>query len=135
MNLSNARLERCATLKSLGLSLPCEVGSIVARGFADLGYEAFRVLPGEKLISLFTGKISSSSVTHDRELFVVPDVDLLVQEILRRGFSIESLRFVDQHSWQLRLRPSDSDMLICVEELELGSVFLSATEQILTGHQ
>ncbi|RME62070.1 MAG: hypothetical protein D6780_00430, partial [Candidatus Dadabacteria bacterium] len=56
---------------------PLTDGSFVGRGIADVGFEVFRIVPGDKLISLFTG--SSVQLTKElaKDLFTVPTAEEL----------------------------------------------------------
>ena len=99
MNFSNVFLAKCAALKDAGYKRELEPGVIVARGFADLGYEVFSVLPCDKLLSLFTGKITPLAADERQHLFLVPDADGLVQFIqVRCGYEIDC-HTIDGRSW------------------------------------
>lgn len=94
-------IERCFALKGTGFSRPFEVGERVARGFADLGYEEFIVLPSDRLLSLFTGKITSLKQDDLTHLFHIPDVDQLLLWLNQQGVDVESISSTDQRSWKI----------------------------------
>lgn len=83
-------------------------GTRVARGFADLGYEEFCVLSNHRLLSLFTGAITPFGEGEAAHLCVVPDADLLVDVLERRGWDIASLDFEERRCWVVRLTESNS---------------------------
>ena len=101
MNLSNAFLARCLALKHAGYDGEFDLGAIVARGFADLGYEAFCLLTENKLLSLFTGKITSWSADERGHLFLVPDADDLIRFIQDKcGYSV-NCDTIDGRTWKI----------------------------------
>lgn len=73
--LRNEQLARCEVLKQRGFPQKIEAGTHVSRGFADLGYEQFIVLPAGTLLSLFTGDRSTLLDEHRQFFFCVPTVD------------------------------------------------------------
>lgn len=75
--LRNEQLARCEVLKHSGFPQSIEAGTHLSRGFADLGYEQFIVLPAGSLVSLFTGDRSTLSDEHKQFFFCVPTVDAL----------------------------------------------------------
>ena len=78
---SNEFLESCSKLSELGLKIPIKVGSRVSRGFADLGYEEFYLLPSNKLLSIYTAKTSDWLKEHQKFFFAVPDADQIISAI------------------------------------------------------
>jgi hypothetical protein len=94
-------IERCFALKGAGFSRPFEVSDRVARGFADLGYEEFIVLPADKLLSLFTGKITPLKHEDLPHLFHIPDVDQLLLWLNQHGVDVESINSEDQRNWSV----------------------------------
>jgi hypothetical protein len=75
VNNSNSFLSLCEKLQ---LSPSFALHEVVARGFADVGYESFAVLPGRRLLSLFTGKITPLQEQEAEFFFLVPDVEHLL---------------------------------------------------------
>ena len=101
MNLSNAFLAKCAALKHAGYKGELGPGTVVARGFADLGFEVFSVLPSDKLLSVFTGKITSLTADEHQHLFVIPDVDDLIRFIQSKcGYEI-NCQTIDGRIWSV----------------------------------
>lgn len=119
-------LERCQKLKEIGIDLPILQGSIVSRGFADLGYEEFAVLSSTKLVSLYTGNISSYSQQDLMHLFVVPSVDMMCEILLKDGYEIASLTYVDQRTWKVELLNSETGQYATFESISLEELWLEA---------
>lgn len=94
-------LALCQQLSDKGIRPAFSAGEVVGRGFADLGFEEFIVLPGPKLLSLMAGTVSDLPESDYERFFLVPDADVLVQVILRSGGEILNLNFVDQREWQI----------------------------------
>lgn len=97
--LDPAYLAKCEQLRLPGGE--ASSGTIVARGFADLGSEVFVALPGNRICSLFTGEQSVVEETHQHFFFQVPDAEALVESIIRSGADIEQIEFVDQREWSV----------------------------------
>ena len=98
---SNDFLKNCETLKNKGIEFEIKAGQRIARGFADLGYEEFYLLPNNKLVSLFTGKISELQENHKNFFFVVPTIDDLLTKLALLNIQVEKLLFNDDDQWQL----------------------------------
>lgn len=80
-------LERLSQLHAAGFFMKFEAGDKVARGFADLGFEEFFVLPGNRLSSTFTGEISQLKEGDEKHLFLIPDIDQVIAEAERVGLT------------------------------------------------
>ena len=107
MSTRNEFLRQCQHLAELGFRPRFEEGMRVARGFADLGFEEFSVVPGEKLVSLFTGSVHDLSDSEN--LFVVPSCDDMVHELVRIGYDVTELRFDEARTWSLTVRPEGGE--------------------------
>ena len=104
---SNPRfLKLCEALKTKRGEVPLQDGMKVARGFADLGYEEFLLLPGGKLLSLYSGQVTPFPEQHANFFFEVPAADEISDRIVRELWDIQSLTFEDQRSWKARLKHS-----------------------------
>lgn len=101
--LSPTRLKKCQRLKELGISSHFEVGECLARGFADLGFEQFIVLPASKLLSLLTGSITPLNDSDREHLFLVPDVEQLTQLILEKGGDLRFAEYIDRRTWKIEI--------------------------------
>jgi hypothetical protein len=86
-------------LKTWGLQPRFEVGDVVARGFADLGFEEFQVLPGAKLLSLTAGTSSPLPEDHTHHFFWVPSVDECIELLEQLGATAISCNRVDARQW------------------------------------
>lgn len=96
--------EVCQALKETGLQPRFEPGDVVARGFADLGFEEFQVLPGPKLLSLTAGTTSALSEEHRHFFFWIPSVEETVMLLEREGVEIRSCERKDGREWVIQLR-------------------------------
>jgi len=85
-------LELLGKLADRGYLREFECGDVVGRGFADVGYEEFVVLPDAKLCSLCTGQVvdlpesGRDQVSASRYHFLVPTLQQLGDIICRAGF-------------------------------------------------
>ena len=127
--LSNRQyLDRCNKLTDLGIRPSFEVGEVVARGFADLGYEEFMILPGPKTLSLMTGAIVRISEEEKGHLFLVPDIQQLVNLIEGKGIAVQSINYIDHRSWEVTCEIAGKSELFKDRELNkaLIEAFLKA---------
>ena len=76
-----------------------EPGDIVARGFADLGFEEFQVLPSSKLLSLTAGTVSPLPTEHASHFFWIPSVDEITDVLERRGVPCITTKRIEQRDW------------------------------------
>jgi hypothetical protein len=121
-------LELCHTLAGKGLVPPFQPGDVIARGFADLGFEEFCVLPGLTILSLQAGKMAPLPEEERHRFFWVPTVEQFLDEIDRRGVDIERIQFPDRRQWRVVTRADGSELSHehRVLRICLGQVLLSA---------
>ena len=93
--------------KQWGLEPRFEPGDIVARGFADLGYEEFQVLPSQKLLSLTAGTVSSLPADHSNHFFWIPSLDEMTELLERRGVPCVSCKRVERREWLVEAQFGD----------------------------
>jgi len=113
-------LNLCESLGRCGIHPTWRPGDRVARGFADLGYEEFLVLPGDKLLSLISGTLAACSVEGRAHFFPVPTVDELVQSLVRAGVDVETLSFEEQRQWILSTAGPDGSVVSTSTGAEIG---------------
>jgi hypothetical protein len=89
----------CNEMRQWGLEPRFEPGDLVARGFADLGFEEFQVLPGSKLLSLTAGTVSALPSEHAGHFFWIPSVDEATYLIEKSGARCVSCTRFDQREW------------------------------------
>jgi hypothetical protein len=94
-------------LKQWGLEPRFEAGDVVARGFADLGYEEFQVLPSSKLLSLTAGTVSALPTDHANHFFWIPSIDEITDLLERRGVRCVSCKRIDQREWLVEAQLGD----------------------------
>jgi hypothetical protein len=131
MAASKEFLELCLKLNAAGLEVAFIPGQIVARGFADLGYEEFSVAPGRRLFSLFTGNGSTIADGEERHFFLVLNVDQIIAELVNRGVLIQEVVFVEQRHWRVTiedLQKIQHQALSAKLNVALGQVLLSLLE-------
>ena len=124
-------LDRCAELKKLGDVFALSPGAHIARGFADVGYEEFCLLPGDRLVSLFTGSITELRDDERGFFFVIPTVDDVTQELDRRGWDVVALESPDRRGWILRVRKAEGADLVEVSALTLLETCLDALIKVV----
>jgi hypothetical protein len=93
----------CEKLKRQGLEPRFEVGDLVARGFADLGFEEFQVLPGARLLSLTAGTSRPLPDEHRDFFFWIPSVDEALELIEVRGGVVTCIERVDSRDWHIEV--------------------------------
>lgn len=98
---SRQYLHQCEELQRLGFEFEAEIGQIIARGFADLGYEEFSVIASDKIVSLYTGQISKLKAEESKFFFLVPTCDELISYITKRNMDIQRLEYIHQRVWRL----------------------------------
>lgn len=76
-----------------------EEGMRVGRGFADVGFEEFIVLPGARMLSLLTGEVSLINQVRREHLFEIATSDQLIAEIHQAGFVFQKLECPEQRGW------------------------------------
>jgi hypothetical protein len=111
----NTFLQKCEAASRAGFPLYDEVGSLVGRGFADVGYEIFAVLPSGQLLSLLTGQTSRILSEEERaHFFSVPDVDTLIEFLEERACTVESFTRHDSREWHIALSHADGRVFTAV---------------------
>ena len=96
-------LEACSKLKEAGHRPQFNQGDVIARGYADLGYEEFLLITDQKMVSLYSGTTSNLPNGHADHFFLVPTHEQMVEEIGRRGGDIVAMTYRDQRTWNLEL--------------------------------
>lgn len=95
-------LKLCESLKSAGRPGKFGSGTRISRGFADVGFEEFVILPNGKTMSLFTGAQSEFLDEHKGFFFEVPTVEDFLVELEIRGERIVAVEFIDQREWRVQ---------------------------------
>jgi hypothetical protein len=115
----------CNRLRLLGLEPRFEVGDVVARGFADLGFEEFQVLPGPRLLSLTAGTVKPLPDDHRQHFFWIPSVDEAIELLEERGATIDLCSREDGRTWNVKISVQ-SGASIEVSERSLHEALLHA---------
>ena len=93
----------CDELRIWGLEPRFEPGDVIARGFADLGFEEFQVLPSSQMLSLTAGSISRIPDDHKGHFFWIPSVDEGIAWLEARGVTVQQCTREDARTWTLSL--------------------------------
>jgi hypothetical protein len=125
-----AVLDRCFELQKIGVAFPRVPGARIGRGFADVGYEEFGLLPSARVVSLLTGAVREFAENEQRFFFVVPTVDEVREEIDRRGWDIVQLESPERRDWFLEARSEGAAQTIAVHAPTLLETFLQALIEI-----
>lgn len=107
MWFSREQFALAAEAKQWGLTPRFEPGDIVARGFADLGYEEFQVLPSEKILSLTAGSVSALPSEHASHFFWIPSIDEITELLERQGVPCVTCSRVEQREWLVEAQYAD----------------------------
>lgn len=96
-------LKRAQRLFRSGIIFDIKPGVKVAREFADIGFEEFCVLPGQKIVSLFTGAKSELPPDYQEHFFVVPSVQDLFEKcrVLEKELPVDFSEPFEDHLYIL----------------------------------
>jgi hypothetical protein len=122
----------CDELRIWGLEPRFEPGDVIARGFADLGFEEFQVLPSSQMLSLTAGTISRIPEDHKGHFFWIPAVDEGIAWLEARGVVVQQCMRDDARTWVLSLLQSDGEAVEACGE-SLHETVLRALLLILKG--
>lgn len=131
MSILNDRpyLELCQELSQIGIKPKFDVGETVARGFADLGFEEFCILPGPRLLSLLAGTLTPLPTEEKERFFLVPTAEQLINLIDVAGGDIQTLNFLDRRSWILLFSIDGAEDE--VEDTDLKAALLKGLIKVL----
>ena len=103
----------CNELRIWGLEPRFEPGDVVARGFADLVFEEFQVLPSASLLSLTAGTVSKLPADHQGHFFWIPSVDEGITLLEQGGAVVRGCQREDGRDWLMSLTlPEGSEEVI-----------------------
>jgi len=119
-------LIRCQALKEAGFEPEFEPGAHLCRGFADLGFEEYCLLSGDRLLSIFTGTITELHEAEKSHLFEIPSISRAANWLHKTGWDVSSIITQDQRSWCLSMKHHSTQEEIVVEERSIDGVFLEA---------
>lgn len=102
MWFTREQFEICNELRMWGLEPRFEPGDVVARGFADLGFEEFQVLPGERLLSLTAGTTTALPADHRGHFFWIPSTDECVDLLEKLGVPCVSCQRLNGREWSVQ---------------------------------
>jgi hypothetical protein len=119
-------LDQCYALSQKGFFLNFRPGSVVARGFADFGFEEFYLLPDNRIISLLSG--DAKPFEQDKHFFTVPDLEDLIAECRIHEIKIVECRLIEQ-SWRITLEIPEK--VLTEQGQELIAAFVSCLAKLL----
>lgn len=131
--LSNSALSLCNTLKDLGFPQERFVGKQLGRGFADLGYEQFLLLPAGRLLSLFTGHVTPLDSIDSTHLFAIPSVEQMHVFLHSTGCVFESIHCDESYRWHIQIRYEQENY--CGSEKSLWETYAHCCHTFLLAHQ
>ena len=121
----------CQEIQRCGLGPTFSTGERIARGYADLGVEEFLVLPSGKLLALFSGSKSDLPLGHEQHFFRIWQEGEILDELSRRGVSIDSVQYVDQRRWKLTAHGARGELR--VEQGQLIDALLALLLEAVRG--
>jgi hypothetical protein len=121
----------CSSLRHLGLEPRFEVGDLVARGFADLGFEEFQVLPGPRILSLTAGTVKPLAEDHQQHFFWIPSVDESIEILEARGVCIQSCLREDSRQWKVSV-VTQANAVFDLSARSLHEALLRALVEVLS---
>ena len=125
--------EVCEQLAHQGFLKSYEVGDTVGRGFADIGFEEFTVLPNNKLVSRLTGQTSEIGERDVGHLFLVPTPDQIIALLSETDTKISSASYPDSRRWEIVCRSGvDVDEEIKISKSSLHLALLTALSHALS---
>jgi hypothetical protein len=105
-----------------GLTARFEPGDVVARGFADLGYEEFQVLPGPKLLSLTAASVTNLPADDTRHFFWIPSVDECFGLIEKLEADQLLCARVDGREWEVSCQVRDGEVCESARDMHLAAL-------------
>lgn len=129
MNFSNTFLRACEELMRAGYALKLEEGACIGRGFADIGYEAFIVLPGPKLLSLFTGQQIPFQERERHFFFCIPSEEELLGFLSSQAWG--ATMELDEESGKIKLRVQQGEAQQAYAGRKLHVLLVEACTAIL----
>jgi hypothetical protein len=124
LRLSNDLLKICQAIKNSGIEFSLVPGSRLARGFADLGFEEFILLEGNRLISLYRGTQSEFLMEEQKHFFRIPNLLEIQQAIYELNYNIIEMEFKDQREWYLKLENQQDKKIVENSAKDLESLFI-----------
>lgn len=96
-------LEKCHRLSYHGWLKNFQPGSIVARGFADVGFEEFYILHDFRIVSLLSGITKDFEESDRQHFFIVPEISEITKECELKDIKIISLELEKDRNWKVVL--------------------------------
>ena len=103
-------LDRYATISCLR-DIRCTPGMRIARGFADIGYEEFCMLPNSTLLSLYLGTSKPWQDDERSHFFYVPDVEGILQLLAAEGVYVDTIQSDEGRDYQCTMTHEDGSAL------------------------
>ncbi|MCI5065540.1 hypothetical protein MRY87_07440 [bacterium] len=103
-------MAQCEAAMRGGYPLDSRPGKVIGRGFADVGYEVFLVLPNRMLLSLLTGEQSPLRDEEGSHYFSVPSVEEVVARIEEGGSQLTRLLREDRRTWSVGVEGPGGDL-------------------------
>jgi hypothetical protein len=108
------RLYRHGAFKQFG------PGDVIARGFADVGFEEFFILYDGTLLSLTSGDRSNLADGEKHAFFLIPSIDDIIEELAIFGAIIQQIQKLPEPlGWRIEI----SSLAVGVGSVEAVSLF------------
>lgn len=120
MSLTKKQIAACHRLYRCGALTQFGPGDMIARGFADVGFEEFFVSYDGTLLSVPAGDRSNLDEGERHAFFLLPTVDDIIGEIYALGGVVERIEKLPE---PLGWRVAVSSLVVGVKTLESPSLF------------
>jgi hypothetical protein len=120
MPTTKEQVAACHRLYRLGAFKQFGAGDVIARGFADVGFEEFFILYDGTLLSLTSGDRSNLSDGEKQAFFLIPSIDDILDEIAYFGGIIEQIQKLPAPlGWRIEI----SSVVVGMGSVEAISLF------------
>jgi hypothetical protein len=120
MPTTKEQVAACHRLYRLGAFKQFGAGDVIARGFADVGFEEFFILYDGSLLSLTSGDRSNLADSEKHAFFLIPSVDDIIEEMACLGGIIEQIQKLPAPlGWRIEI----SSLAVGMRSVEAISLF------------
>ena len=118
-------LPACELLSHIDYFKNIKPGQIVARKFADVGFEEFLYVKDNTFVSLLNGKISEIDGENTRHLFYVPEVENIINEAEIKRLNFKKINKEDE-KWEIEIFSLSKNEMQKTAEVDLKTGLLNA---------
>jgi hypothetical protein len=118
-------LALCQKLQEHLPVVPLKSGAVIARGYADVGFEECLVLTNGTVVSVLTGKpLEVTEEELKKHYFLVPDIEDLCHVLSLFDLLIEGVEYQEQRWWVVNVRCTATDSVCTTRSRRLHHAFL-----------